>query len=45
MSQGDVFIHEFNNLESYLKELYKIEKHVSFYDLIDKAKQKSSVIS
>jgi predicted transcriptional regulator len=44
MSQGDVFIHEFNNLESYLKELYKIEKHVSFYDLIDKTKYKSSVI-
>jgi predicted transcriptional regulator len=44
MSQGDVYIHEFNNLESYLKKLYKIEKHVSFYDLIDKAKQKSSVI-
>jgi len=44
MSQGDVFIHEFNNLESYLKELYKAEKYISFYELIDKTKYKSSVV-
>ena len=44
MNQGNAFIHEFNDLESYLKRISNVEGHLSFHNLIENAKQKSSVI-